>query len=231
MNNNEVNKTRSEENMSEKNMQFKGKLLVALGDSITAGTNSVYYSLKSEHNFASYLAKDFGMEIKNYAFPGATSNDVLNQAKNMEKNVENVSIITILVGANDIFRGYDREVYRNNLREIISIAKNKVGRDGIVIVVGLPNIGLLNNLECQNPLGYIDGKMQNTFFDFNEIAKEEVNKAKDKISSSIIFVDIYNINYNDADIGIDCFHPGKNGHEKIKQAIIKSLSSYYNITN
>jgi lysophospholipase L1-like esterase len=190
---------------------LSNKTYVAIGDSITAGSNSNFYSIKSDDNFANYLAKDLNMNLNNLAFPGSTSYDALKQINNVNKRV---SLITILIGANDALKGINQSSFEQNINEIIKKAKQKAD---IVVLIGLPDISLLNSLSCQPPINIIDQELIERFKTFDEILKEQARK------NSIIFVELFYITYNDNDIGIDCFHPGKQGHEKIKNAILDAL--------
>ena len=115
--------------------------IVALGDSLTAG-----YGLESEKDFASQLekalrAEDYNVKVENAGVSGDTTAGGLARlewALAGEAGEPKVRLMIIALGANDLLRGVDPRVTRENLEAILSELKD---RDVRALLVGMQSPG------------------------------------------------------------------------------------------
>ena len=115
--------------------------IVALGDSLTAG-----YGLESEKDFASQLEKalreeGYNVNVENAGVSGDTTAGGLARlewALAGEEGAPKVNLMIIALGANDLLRGVDPRVTRENLEAILSELKE---RDVHALLVGMQSPG------------------------------------------------------------------------------------------
>ena len=98
--------------------------VILFGDSLMAG-----YGLPNEQHLSVVLQKSLefdghNIEIINGSVSGSTSAGGLNIAEwTLSEN--NIDLMILCLGANDMLRGINPKETKNNLEEIIEIAKNK----------------------------------------------------------------------------------------------------------
>lgn len=108
------------------------KIIVALGDSLTAGMG-----VSEELNYPSLLQKKIDNShlhytVKNVGISGDTTSGVLNRLEWVQKL--NPDIVILEIGANDALRGIDTAFVRKNLEEtILFFQKEEV----TIILVGI----------------------------------------------------------------------------------------------
>ncbi|MBO0702416.1 MAG: hypothetical protein J2P38_05755 [Candidatus Dormibacteraeota bacterium] len=113
---------------------------LALGDSYTAGTGTV----GPEHAFPARLARLAGeqlgveIDVTNPAVDGFATADVIRQELPLLQAVR-PHLVSILVGANDLARGWSREVYAQGLQTIYEAIARAVRDPGCVLAVTVPD--------------------------------------------------------------------------------------------
>lgn len=118
--------------------------IVALGDSLTAG-----YGLETEKDFASQLekalrAEGYNIKVENAGVSGDTTSGGLSRlewALAGEAGEPKVRLMIIALGANDLLRGVDPRVTRQNLEAILTTLKEREVRGLLVGMQSPGNMG------------------------------------------------------------------------------------------
>lgn len=141
---------------------------LALGDSYTIG-ESVKEQLRWPVQLVDSL-KENGIEtteLKIIARTGWTTSElqsgILSDAPNPPYD-----LVSLLIGVNNQYRGYDIEIYRKEFRELLEQAVVFAGNDSTkVFVVSIPNYGV-------TPFGQTRGedKIRRELLEYDTIAKE-----------------------------------------------------------
>ena len=98
--------------------------ILCLGDSITYGARDPY-----KRSYPAELGKILSKELNEFYFchncgiSGETSSDLLRRAWSNIKAHSNAKIMLLVIGTNDTQIGTPVDIYEDNLRQIISIAK------------------------------------------------------------------------------------------------------------
>ena len=147
---------------------------LALGDSYTIGE-----SVKSADSFPFQLQRKLVEEGINVSAPkiiaktGWTTGDLLN-AIEREKPSHSYSLVTLLIGVNNQYRGYSKDEYRKEFKELlnksIGFANNKKEH---VFVISIPDWGVTDYAR-QN--GFNPQTVAKEIDAFNAINKEETLK-------------------------------------------------------
>ncbi|HAX48932.1 MAG TPA: SGNH/GDSL hydrolase family protein [Ignavibacteria bacterium] len=192
---------------------------LALGDSYTIGE-----MVNENERFPAQLSAMLNSDSIDIAEPliiaktGWTTDELLAAIK--EKNVtDTFSIVTLLIGVNNQYRGRDSENYRSELKQLLEIAvKYAGGKNGNVFVLSIPDWGVTPFAE-----GKERGKIAAEIDEYNRVKKEECEKL------GVKFYDITGISRtNDpALIASDDLHPSgkmyKMWVDKIYSDIVKIL--------
>ena len=155
---------------------------LALGDSYTIGE-----AVEQAESFPFQLVEMLGHkgtkvhQPKVIAKTGWTT-DELRHAIQQEQIAETFSLVTLLIGVNNQYRGYSQETYRSEFAELLEMAINFAGGDkNKVYVVSIPDWGVTefakqSGRELKNISHEIDA--------FNEINKQETEARQ------VTYVDI-----------------------------------------
>ena len=172
---------------------------LALGDSYTIGE-----MVGDTERFPIQLTSKLNSDSIDIAEPliiaktGWTTDELLAAIK--EKNVKDTfSIVTLLIGVNNQYRGRDSENYRTELKQLLDIAvKYAGGKRENVFVLSIPDWGVTPFAE-----GKDRGKIAAEIDEYNRVMKEECEKL------SVKYYDISEISRtNDpALIASDGLHP------------------------
>ncbi len=183
---------------------------LALGDSYTIG-ESVPESERWPNQLAELIGGD--VEIKIIARTGWTTSELW-EGIQKETLIPPFDMVSLLIGVNNQYRGYDKEEYRQEFIFLLNKAIEYAGGDkNKVFVVSIPDWGVTpfaRGRDAETIATEIDA--------FNQINKEESEKL------GIAYVDITPISreaVNDADlIAPDGLHPsGKMYAEWAKLAL------------
>lgn len=99
---------------------FKGRLVVAFGDSLTSGVGASSVS----ESYIAYLAQDSGVTIINKGVGGNTTTKALARVQTdvLDLNPK-PEVAIILLGGNDFFKGVPQETTKENLTKIVDLIK------------------------------------------------------------------------------------------------------------
>ena len=113
--------------------------ILCLGDSITYGARD-RYGRSYPAELGKILFEETGefYYCHNYSKCGDTSSDLLRKAWNASQSHKEAKIAVIMIGTNDTQKSIPAEIYRDNLRQIVSIAKI---HGKFPIVATLPKLG------------------------------------------------------------------------------------------
>lgn len=145
---------------------------LAIGDSYTIGE-----MVTENERFPVQLSARFNSDSTDIAEPliiaktGWTTDELLAAIK--EKNVKDTfSIVTLLIGVNNQYRGRDSENYRAELKQLLDIAvKYTGGKKENVFVLSIPDWGVTPFAE-----GKDRGKIAAEIDEYNRVKKEECEK-------------------------------------------------------
>ncbi|MGA9225966.1 MAG: SGNH/GDSL hydrolase family protein [Mesobacillus sp.] len=204
-----------------------GKVVVALGDSLTRGTGDA-----SGKGYIGYLVAELEekskekITIHNYGVKGYRSAQLLNQVKQAEiqRQIKNADYILITIGGNDLFQSGQtfmnldakkiaqlRQGYIKNLEAVLKELRS-INKEAVIFQIGLYNPFIdLNDAEATT-----------------KIVREwnfETSKLLD-MDQKTIFVptfDLFQISVNDY-LYTDKFHPNAEGYRLIAERVASLIS-------
>ncbi|MEH7884241.1 SGNH/GDSL hydrolase family protein [Bacillus sp. JJ1609] len=204
-----------------------GKVVVALGDSLTRGTGDA-----SGKGYIGYLVDELEEKSKekitlhNYGVKGYRSEQLLNQVKQAEiqRQIKNADYILITIGGNDLFQSGQtfmnldakkiaplRQSYIRNLEAILKELRT-INKEAVIFQIGLYNPFIdLNDAEVTT----------NIVREWNF----ETSKLLD-MDQKTIFVptfDLFQISVNDY-LYTDKFHPNAEGYRLIAERVASLIS-------
>ena len=113
--------------------------ILCLGDSITYGARDRYgRSYPAELGKIMFERTGEFYYCHNYSKCGDTSSDLLRKAWNASRSHKDAKLALVMIGTNDTQRAIPEEIYRDNLRQILTIVKI---HGKIPIVATLPELG------------------------------------------------------------------------------------------
>ena len=184
---------------------------LALGDSFTIGTG-----VAPDHAFPAVLARRWNergirCEVTNPSVNGYTTDDLIRDELPLAGAIR-PTLVTVLIGANDIVRGSDEGAYRSRLASIY--------RDLLAAPVEPSSIRALPQPDWSlSPAGASYGDpagIARTIERFNDIAREEAERAGGR------YVDIFPLMREQAQRGMlapDGLHPSAEAHEQWAAAL------------
>ncbi len=132
---------------------YDGRVIIAIGDSITTG-----YGIPKESGYIAIISRRIKVPIINKGVTGSTTADALLR---LERDVlsKHPDIVIIFLGGNDFFQNIPPEITFANLRQIINAIH---GQNARVLLIGI-NKGFLSTYEREfekivyekNVAGYI----------------------------------------------------------------------------
>lgn len=157
---------------------------LALGDSYTIG-QSVELSQSFPHQLATQLkaAKHFVSTPQIIATTGWTTDELIKGIKSSFTSSEKYGIVTLLIGVNNQYRGYPKDVYRTEFAQLLNTAITYAnGNKARVFVLSIPDWG---STPFAN--GYDRAKIAADIDAFNAINKQETEKQ------GVAYIDITKI--------------------------------------
>jgi len=159
--------------------------ILCLGDSITAGARDRYgRSYPAELGKIMFEETGEFYYCHNYSKCGDTSSDLLRKAWNASRSHKEAKLALIMIGTNDTQSCIPEDIYRDNMRQILSIVKI---HGKIPIVATLPELGI-TPLYIKNR-GYI--KKYNRII--KELSKEMGFEVCDMSGTEKYYID--NVHY------------------------------------
>jgi lysophospholipase L1-like esterase len=108
-------------------------VILAFGDSLTHGTGATDYQ-----SYPAVLEQRIGREVVNAGKPGEeTVHGLRRLVRELDRH--RPDLLVLCHGGNDILRKRDPAVTEDNIREMITLARQ---RDIPVVMIAVPNIGL-----------------------------------------------------------------------------------------
>lgn len=218
-----VEKAKPEKEASKKD----GKVVVALGDSLTRGTGD-----ESGKGYIGYLVDELEEKSKekitlhNFGVKGYRSNQLLNQVKQgeIQRQIKNADYILITIGGNDLFQSgrafvdmdekkitQSREGYLKNLRAVLEELRS-LNDNAAIFHIGLYNPFIdLNDSELTTKI----------VRDWNY----ETNKLLDQQKQAIYVptFDLFQLSVNDY-LYTDKFHPNAEGYRLIAERVASLIT-------
>lgn len=205
----------------------EGKIIVALGDSLTRGTGD-----EEGKGYIGYLIEeleektDEKLTLHNYGVKGYRSEQLFSQVKGetIKNQIKNADVILITIGGNDLFQGGQtmgspdqeavaliKEQYLNNLKKTMDMISS-INQDVTIYLVGLYNPFIDLN----------DAGMTTTVIrDWNY----STNQLLDQYSNSVFVptFDLFQLNVNDY-LFSDKFHPNSKGYRIIAERVASLIT-------
>jgi len=124
--------------------------ILAFGDSLTYG-----YNAKENESYPAVLSHLSGYEVINEGILGETSHEGLRRISPLLED-ENIKLMILLFGGNDIMQGLSMEDLKSNLKTMIRMAKEKRID---VLLVSVPNLSIfgLSPLELYEEVAEEEG--------------------------------------------------------------------------
>lgn len=218
-----VEKAKPEKEASKKD----GKVVVALGDSLTRGTGD-----ESGKGYIGYLVDELEEKSKekitlhNFGVKGYRSNQLLNQVKQgeIQRQIKNADYILITIGGNDLFQSgqafvdmdekkitQSREGYLKNLQTVLEEIRS-LNENAAIFHIGLYNPFIdLNDSELTTKI----------VRDWNY----ETNKLLDQQKQAIYVptFDLFQLSVNDY-LYTDKFHPNAEGYRLIAERVASLIT-------
>lgn len=189
---------------------------LALGDSFTIGTGTTPDKAFPALLAARWRAAGRAVELLNPAVNGYTTDDLI--ARELPHvRVFKPTLVTLLIGANDIVRGgSDDKRYRGQLRRIYT----QLHDDGVPgsVIVALPQPEWSRS-PAASPYGTTEALLTRIAH-FNAIAMEEAENAGAR------FVDLYPLMHRQAAaemLATDGLHPNAEAHEEWARTLSEKL--------
>lgn len=190
----------------------KGISYLPIGDSYTIG-NGVWQN----DRWPNVLVKDLnqqGLEVHlvgNPAVSGFTVQDAIRLELPVVAKLK-PDFVTILIGANDNFRGTPAAVYQKDLAELLDKLQPMLTNPKNIVLITIPDYS-------QSPAGlpYQEQNISKTIEDYNKIIQDEANKRGLKVA------DIFPISQtmtSAEDYIDDGLHPSAQGYAKWEKVIL-----------
>ena len=163
----------------------ESSVVVAFGNSLTFGTGT-----ENAQSYPAVLSDMLQCRVVNAGVPGEDTSSALDRLPTILRK-EKADLVIICHGGNDMLRKQNKNITKQNLDALISIARN-TGAD--VILIGVPSPGLFLNVP--------------SFY-------KKLAKAHDIPFDSDIIPDIL----SNPSLKSDYVHPNAEGYYEIAQAI------------
>jgi lysophospholipase L1-like esterase len=128
----------------------KNLLYAALGDSLTAGVGALKYEESYPYLLARNLAGEkqykinlhikfgAGINLKNFSYPGAKTADLISDLLPQAVAAQ-PDLITLLIGANDVFGGVSQAAFKKNYQYILERLTEETKAK--IYLINLPHLG------------------------------------------------------------------------------------------
>jgi lysophospholipase L1-like esterase len=147
---------------------------LALGDSYTIGE-----SVSAEGSFPYQLAAELTKAKHPVSQPdiiattGWTTDELINAINNSDKKDKKYDLVTLLIGVNNQYRGYNQETYRTEFIHLLNAAiLHANGSKNHVFVLSIPDWGVTPYADSRDR-----SQIAKEINQFNAINKQETQKA------------------------------------------------------
>jgi lysophospholipase L1-like esterase len=223
----QVNAIKTETNLEQEMVSEEGKVIVALGDSLTRGTGDA-----EGKGYIGYLVEQLQQKtnekisLYNLGVTGYRSNQLLNQVNQQEiiRQIEHADMILITIGGNDLFQS-GQTLLNLDLAKVEEFKKSYL----LTLDEILKQIRIVN----QHATIYLVG-LYNPFIDLNdaEVTTKVVRQWNFEASNVLdqhqnsIFVptfDLFQLKVNDY-LYSDKFHPNTEGYKLIAERVASLIT-------
>lgn len=149
-----------------------GERYLALGDSFTIGTGATPAQSFPAVLVARWKAAGRTVALSDPAVNGYTTDDLISRELPLATTVK-PTLVTVLIGANDIVRGWTAERYRGQLQRIYAGLAAAGVPGGAIVALPQPDWSIS---PAAAPFGR-PAELRAAIETFNGIAKEEVERA------------------------------------------------------
>ena len=175
----------------------KPPVIVAFGDSLTAGTGA-----SKEFSYPSQLSQMLGIPVINAGVPGETASDALRRLPSV-LNRYKPDIVILAEGMNDILRGRKREKIKENLAKMSELVKKHGAK---AVIVGVPDMDLIE-LMISSDIGL-----------YEDVARQ---------TGAVYIPNVLGPVLKNEELKSDHVHPNDKGYKMIAQKIYSYLEEMY----
>ena len=161
-------------------------VILAFGDSLTHGTGA-----KPEESYPSVLSRLTSRPVVNAGIPGELSAAGKERLPALLEEHE-PQLLILCHGGNDLLRKKNKNSMKNNLKAMVSMARER-GIQVVLLGVPEPKLFLLESAEV-----------------YKNLAKELLIPIEDKVLPEVL---------GDSDLKSDAIHPNAQGYSKVAHAI------------
>lgn len=183
-------------------LPFLGKdaVILCFGDSLTFGTGA-----EETKSYPAVLAELTGRKVVNAGVPGEVSAEGLRRLPGVLDRAR-PQLMTLCLGVNDIRRGVDRRELKDNMREMLKLAKKR----GVpVLLIAAPELRLTLTKEGT--------------WDFIARTPPPLYAELSKKFGAPLEADILGRIINDPALKSDALHPNAAGYRKLAEAVVDIL--------
>ena len=170
-----------------------GATVLAFGDSLTFGSGA-----PKDRSYPAVLAELSGFNVINAGNPGEISADGLQRLESVLSQYQ-PQLLILCHGGNDMLRKLDLKKTRDNIRNMVTLAKS---RDISVVILGVPKPKLFLMSSAQF---------------YSDLAKEFKIPIETEIIPSVV---------SDSNLKSDAIHPNSEGYQLIAEAVYKLLRNH-----
>lgn len=192
-----INRYYLSSNQEKKPIDKEGVIL-AFGDSLTYG-----YGAAPQESYPTRLEKMLGRNVINAGIPGEVSDEGLKRLPSLLKKYH-PKLLILCHGGNDILQKKSTDLLRNNLAQMIRLAREEGSE---VILIAVPEFGLL----YLSPLPL-----------YGELAEQYHLAIESDILSNLLHDNRYKSDY---------IHPNALGYQKMAEAVGEIIKDNYILEN
>ncbi|WP_300363246.1 arylesterase [Hydrogenimonas sp.] len=175
----------------------KPPVIVAFGDSLTAGTGAT-----EGFSYPAQLSQMLGIDVINAGVPGETTANALRRLPSVLQRYK-PDIVILAVGMNDVLMGRKRDKIEENLVKMVELVKKAGAKP---VIVGVPDMDLIE-LMISSDIGL-----------YEDVAKK---------TGALYIPNVFGPVLKNEDLKNDHVHPNDRGYKVVAQKIYSYLREMY----
>jgi len=175
----------------------KPPVIVAFGDSLTAGTGA-----PKAFSYPAQLSQMLGIPVINAGVPGETTSNALGRLPSILDRYH-PDIVIVAEGMNDVLTGRKRDTIEENLVKMVNLIKKHGAK---AVIVGVPDMDLIE-LMISSDIGL-----------YEEVAQK---------TGALYIPNVFGPVLKDEELKSDHVHPNDKGYRKIAQKIYSYLREMF----
>ena len=175
----------------------KPPVIVAFGDSLTAGTGA-----PKAFSYPAQLSQMLGIPVINAGVPGETTSNALGRLPSILDHYH-PDIVIVAEGMNDVLTGRKRDTIEENLVKMVNLIKKHGAK---AVIVGVPDMELIE-LMISSDIGL-----------YEEVAQK---------TGALYIPNVFGPVLKDEELKSDHVHPNDKGYRKIAQKIYSYLREMF----